>query len=75
MQSRQAEKYRSLASSIRKAQALLSLISMADAQKAVLEAERALTQATAGLAELSSGWVCGIRVRCAASTLLIALPE
>jgi chromosome segregation protein len=50
-QARQAEKYRTLASSIRKAQALLSLISMADAQKTVLEAERALTQATAGLAE------------------------
>ncbi|SEC17630.1 condensin subunit Smc [Rhizobiales bacterium GAS188] len=50
-QARQAEKYRSLAASIRKAQALLSLISMADAQKTVLEAESALTMATAGLAE------------------------
>jgi chromosome segregation protein len=50
-QARQAEKFKSLAASIRKQQALLSLISMADAQKSVLEAERALTQATAALAE------------------------
>jgi chromosome segregation protein len=50
-QARQAEKYRGLAANIRKGQALLALISMADAQKAVLEAERALTQAAAALAE------------------------
>ncbi|MFI5014923.1 MAG: chromosome segregation protein SMC [Hyphomicrobiales bacterium] len=50
-QARQAQKYRTLAASIRKAQALLCLISMADAQKTVLEAERALTLATAALAE------------------------
>jgi chromosome segregation protein len=50
-QARQAEKYRGLAANIRKGQALLALISMADAQKAVLEAEHALTQATASLAE------------------------
>ncbi len=50
-QARQAEKYRSLASSIRKTQALLALISMAEAQKTVLEAEHALTLAASSLAE------------------------
>jgi chromosome segregation protein len=50
-QARQAEKYRSLAASIRKTQALLALISMAEAQKTVLEAEHALTLAAASLAE------------------------
>ena len=52
-QARQAEKYRTLAASIRKAQALLALISMAEAQKTVLEAEHALTLATGALAELA----------------------
>ncbi|MBV8427220.1 MAG: chromosome segregation protein SMC [Hyphomicrobiales bacterium] len=50
-QARQAEKYRSLAASIRKTQALLALISLAEAQKTVLEAEHALTLAAAALAE------------------------
>src|SRR5262249_38287598 len=50
-QARQAEKFKTLAAGIRQQQALLSLISMADAQKSVLEAEHSLTQATATLAE------------------------
>src|SRR6202043_2852746 len=58
-----------------KAQALLSLISIADAQKAVLEAEHALTQAMAELAGKAQGQAQAATAQAIAAAALPPLRE